>query len=105
MGHPLWLGDGEAAISFDTSLAVASWKADAVDIFMRGGDRTLLQRGATTAGAGGGIGFTSLAAEVARRDLTSGPAAVASHSGTRIDVVARGTDNAFWHTAPASRAP
>ena len=105
MGIPRWLGDGEAAISFDTSLAVASWKADAIDIFMRGADRTLWQLGATTAGAGSGIGFTWLEPRSLGGILTSGPAAVASHSGTRIDVVARGTDNAFWHTAPASRAP
>ena len=104
MGHPRWLGDGEAAISFDTSLAVASWKADAVDIFMRGGDRTLLQRGATTAGKAA-VSGSPRSGRSRGGILTSGPAAVASHSGTRIDVVARGTDNAFWHTAPASRAP
>ena len=84
-------GGAEAALS--TSLAVASWQQDHYDVFARGSDNTLFRMGfvegsvphkTTFWGSLGGI-------------LTSGPAAVASpdHSG-RIDVIVRGTDNAYW---------
>ena len=102
-GHPRWLGLGESPITFDTSLAISSWRADSLDIFMRGGDRALVQIGATTEETTG-IGFTEPQPKNHGGILTSGPAAVASHSGTRNDVVVRGTDNAFWHTSPASRS-
>jgi hypothetical protein len=90
----------EATAALSTSLAVASWQQDHYEVFARSSDNTLFRmafvEGAvphetTYWGSLGGI-------------LTSGPAAVASpdHS-SRIDVIVRGTDNAYWRRVVSSQ--
>src|SRR5436190_2026162 len=87
-------GGAEAALN--TSLAVASWQKDHYDVFARSSDNTLFRMAFIEGSVPHQTKFWGSLGGV----LTSGPAAVAwpDHSG-RIDVIARGTDNAFWRTS------
>lgn len=89
----------EAPAALSTSLAAASWQEDHYEVFARSYDHTLFrmafiedgQHESTYWGSLGGI-------------LTSGPAAVASPDHSRIDVIVRGTDNAYWRKGLSSQA-
>jgi hypothetical protein len=83
----------EAPASLSTSIAAASWRDDHYDVFARDSDQTLFR----VAFVEGAIPHQTTYFGSVGGMLTSGPAAVASpdHSG-RIDVIARGPDNAYW---------
>ena len=100
---PQTIGNPGAGPSTGTSLAVASWREDRLDIFMRGPDNTLFHK-AGVIGDDGLMGVTTSDRSLGGI-LTSGPAAVASHSGRTIDVIVRGTDNAFWRMRAHSPTP
>ena len=98
------VGDSFGAETLSTSLAMASWKADRLDIFMRAADRTLAQREAIVSESGN-LGYTMPEPKSHGGILTSGPAAVAPHSERSIEVVVRGTDNAYWIAQVFSHTP
>lgn len=84
--------------STSTSLAAAAWKPDRLDWFMRGADNSLWHSEGFVSN-GGVLGVTLWPEMPLGGALTSGPAAVARRgSGNWIDVVVRGTDNAYWHS-------
>jgi len=102
------IGLGGAAVSLSTSLAVASWREDRLDWFLRGADNAL-QHSAGLVGGGGQLGVNFW--EKSRGGfLTSGPAAVAAgRSGFEearlINVAVRGSDNALWYARLLSESP
>src|SRR6266508_2659321 len=102
------IGLGGAAVSLSTSLAVASWREDRLDWFLRGADNAL-QHSAGLVGGGGQLGVNFW--EKSRGGfLTSGPAAVAAgRSGFEearlINVAVRGSDNALWDARLLSESP
>ena len=107
--NPKWIGDGNLSTTdidgaqmtygvpwhslgglLTSGPAVASWGVNRLDVFARGSDNGLYQKGwdGTRWYAWYGLGGV----------LTSDPAAV-SWGPNRIDVVVRATDNAIWHRA------
>ncbi|MEO6797999.1 MAG: peptidoglycan DD-metalloendopeptidase family protein [Candidatus Dormibacter sp.] len=87
-GMGSWSGWQSLGGVASASPAVASWGANRLDLFVRGGDNALWHKWWDgTAWRG----WESLGGQ-----LTSRPAAV-SWSAGRLDVVARGIDNALWH--------
>ena len=100
------IGLGSAPPSLTTSLAVAAWREDRLDWFMRGADNALEHSAGVVSDSGLGVTFPPRSRG---GFLTSGPAAVALTSGFEgigiIEVVVRGADNALWNARLVSPTP
>ena len=89
--------------AMNTSIALASWRADGVDLFLRGEDQGLVHFPGFV-DRDGELHLTFPPKQLGGV-LTSGPAAVARRGDRWIDVVVRGTDNGLWRTLALNSSP